>query len=42
MADNAVLLVDEILPPVDMRQWVIIQKGGFKQSTARTGTVTFI
>jgi hypothetical protein len=23
MADNAALLVDEILPPVDMRQWVI-------------------
>ena len=74
MADNAALLVDEILPSVDMRQWVIsfpfqlrflfacypkimskvlsivtrvisthlIQKGGFKQSTARTGAVTFI
>jgi ribosomal protein S27E len=74
MADNAALLVDEILPPVDMRQWVIsfpfqlrflfasypkimikvlrivtrvisthsIQKGGFKQCTARTGAVTFI
>ena len=74
MADNAALLVDEILPPVDMRQWVIsfffqlrflfasypkimskvlrivthvisthlIQKGGFKQNTARTGAVTFI
>ena len=23
MADDAVLLVDEILPPVDIRKWVI-------------------
>ena len=74
MADNAALLVEEILSPVDMRQWVIsfpfqlrflfasypkimgkvlrivtrvisthlIQKGGFKQRSARTGAVTFI
>jgi hypothetical protein len=74
MADNAALLIDHILPPVDMRQWVIsfpfqlrflfanyptvmnkvlgivtrlisthlIQKGGAKLSTARTGAVTFI
>jgi hypothetical protein len=74
MTDNAALLVDEILPPVDMRQWVIsfpfqlrflfandpavmskvlsivtraistflIQQGGCKHSTARTGSVTFI
>ena len=74
MADNAVLLIDHILPMVDMRQWVIsfpfqlrflfanyptvmskvlsivtrlisthlIQKGGAKHSTARTGAVTFI
>jgi hypothetical protein len=29
MADNAALLVDEILPPVDIRQWVI-STGAFK------------
>jgi hypothetical protein len=74
MADSAALLVDHILPPVDIRQGVIsfpfqlrflfanypaltskilgivtrlisthlIQKGGAKHSTARTGAVTFI
>jgi hypothetical protein len=74
MEDNAALLIDHILPQVDMRQWVIsfpfqlrflfanyptvmnkvlgivtrlistrlIQKGGAKLSTARTGAVTFI
>ena len=74
MADNAALLIDHILPMVDMRQWVIsfpfqlrflfanypaimskalgivtrlisthlIQKGGAKHNTARTGAVTFI
>jgi hypothetical protein len=74
MSDNAVLLIDHILPMVDMRQWVIrfpfqlrflfanyptvmskvlsivtrlisthlIQKGGAKHSTARTGAATFI
>jgi hypothetical protein len=74
MADSAALLVDHILPPVDIRQGGIsfpfqlrflfanypaltskilgivtrlisthlIQKGGAKHSTARTGAVTFI
>ena len=74
MAVNPVLLIDHILPMVDMRQWVIsfpfqlrflfanyttvmskvlsivtrlisthfIQKGGAKDSTARTRAVTFI